>query len=209
MHYHECTTTKILEYARAHGRKLKEYNDTTCGYNYLAAVETRKIKNHNIIVQLSLDGTQLYPDNDSDCWIFVYIIHNLALNLCYKKQLVIPAGFIPGPKKIKDSNSFLYLVLYHISALQNEGLQIWDALTQSHLSCLIPYVFMIADSPAMAMVSGMVDHSGKYGYHLYCGLFSHHQERDKHYYPTILKPNAYKVVRYDHSDITFSNLKQY
>jgi len=100
----------------------------------------------------------------------VYIIHNLVPDLRYKKRLVIPAGFIPGPEKMKDGDSFLYPVLYHISALQNEGLQIWDALTQTHLSCLTLFVFVTADGPAMAMVSGMVGHSGKYGCCLYCGL---------------------------------------
>jgi Transposase family tnp2 len=113
---------------------------------------------------------QLYQDKDSDCWIFVYIIHNLAPDLHYKKKFVIPAGFIPGPEKMKDSDSFLYPVLYHISVLQNEGLRIWDASTQSHISHSTPFVFVTADGPTMAMVSGMVGHSGKYGCRLYCGL---------------------------------------
>jgi len=82
-------------------------------------------------VQLSLDGAQLYQDKDSDCWIFVYIIHNLAPELRYHKKFVIPAGFIPGPEKMKDGDSFLYPVLHHISALQNEGLRIWDASTSN------------------------------------------------------------------------------
>ncbi len=122
MHYRERTTTEILEYARTHDGNLKEYSDTTCGREFLNAVETGRIKNHDVLVQLSLDGAQLYHDKDSDCWIFVYIIHNLAPDLRYKKRLVIPAGFIPGPEKMKDGDSFLYPVLYHISALQNEGL---------------------------------------------------------------------------------------
>jgi hypothetical protein len=43
MHYHERTTAQILKYAQTNGRMLKEYNDTTCGYNYLDAVKTGKI----------------------------------------------------------------------------------------------------------------------------------------------------------------------
>jgi hypothetical protein len=79
-------------------------------------------------------------------------------------------GFISGPEKMKASDFFLFLVLYHISALQNEGLWIWNASTETHLSHLTPFVFVTADSPVMVMVSGMVCHSGKYGCHLYCGL---------------------------------------
>ena len=209
MHYRERATADILEYARAHDGKLKEYSDTTCGRDYLDAVETGKIKNHDVVVQLSLDGAQLYHDKDSDCWIFVYIIHNLPPDLRYKKRLVIPAGFVPGPEKMKDGDSFLFPVLYHISALQNEGLRIWDALTQTHLSRSTPFVFVTADGPAMAMVSGMVGHSRKYGCRLYCGLPGRRQDRDGHYYPAMLKPEAYGVAGCDHDDITFSDLKRY
>jgi hypothetical protein len=59
----------------------------------------------------------------------VYIIHNLPLDICYKKKLVIPPRLISGPEKMKDGDSFIYPVLYYISALQNQDLQIWDALT--------------------------------------------------------------------------------
>ena len=107
-----------------HGGKVKEYNNMTCSCDYLEAIEAGRIKDHDVLMQLSLNGAQLYHNKDSDCWIFVYVIHNLPPNLCYKKRLVIPAGFIPGPEKMKDGNSFLYPILHHISTLQNKGLWI-------------------------------------------------------------------------------------
>ena len=108
MHYCERAMTDILKYAWAHGWKLREYNNTTCSCDYLGAVKTRKIKPQNVIIQLSLDGAQLYPDKDSDCWIFIYIIHNLPPKLRYQKRLVFLTGFILGPEKMKDCDSFLY-----------------------------------------------------------------------------------------------------
>jgi hypothetical protein len=209
MHYREQATSEILEYAQMHSGKVKEYYDTTCGRDYLEAVEAGKIKKHDVLVQLSLDGAQLYHDKESDCWIFVYIIHNLAPDLRYEKRLVIPAGFIPGPEKMKDSDSFIFPILYHISALQNEGLRIWDASTQSHISHSTPFVFVTADGPAMAMVSGMVGHSGRFGCRLYCALPGRRRERDGHYYPVMLKPDAYEVTGCDHDDVTFSDLRRY
>jgi len=56
MHYREHTTTEILEYAQTYDGNLKEYSNTTCGCEFLNAVETRRIKNHDVLVQLSLDG---------------------------------------------------------------------------------------------------------------------------------------------------------
>jgi hypothetical protein len=68
------------------------------------------------------------------------------------------------PRKTKKNmDSFLFATLYHISALQSEGLWIWDASTQSHIPQSIPFIFVTADGPAMAMVLGMVRHSGKFG----------------------------------------------
>ncbi len=37
-------------------------NDTTRGRDYLEAVEAGRIKDHDVLVQLSLDGAQLYHD---------------------------------------------------------------------------------------------------------------------------------------------------
>jgi hypothetical protein len=59
------------------------------------------------------------------------------------------------------------------------------------------------------MVSGMVGHSGKYGCRLYCGLPGRRRERNGHYYPATLKPEAYNIAGCDHDDITFSDLIRY
>ena len=209
MHYRERTTTEILEHARTHGGSVKEYSDTTCGRDYLDAVKMGKITKDDVLVQLSVDGAQLYHDKESDCWIFVYVIHNLSPDIRYKKRFVIPAGFVPGPGKPKNMDSFLFPALYHISALQSEGLRIWDASTQSHIPHSIPFIFVTADGPAMAMVAGMVGHSGKFGCRLFCGLPGRHRERDGHYFPAMLKPDNYDVAGCDHDDITFSDLKRY
>jgi hypothetical protein len=132
----------------------------------------------------------------------VYIIHNLPLDLRYKKKFIIPVGFILGPQKMKDSNFFLYPLLYHISVLQGEGLWIWDASMQTHISWLTLFILVTANSPVMAIISGMVGHSGKFSCCLYYGLPGHYCERDRHYYPVMLKPNAYNVTGCDHGNTT-------
>lgn len=40
----------------------------------------------------------------------------------------------PGPNKPGDINSFLFLSLYHVAALQREGLRIYDA----YLDAIVP-----------------------------------------------------------------------
>ena len=139
----------------------------------------------------------------------MYIIHNLPPDVCYKKRLVIPAGFILGPEKMKDSDSFLFPVLYHILALQTEGMRIWDSSAQMHIPRSTPFIFVTANGPVMAMISGMVRHSGKFGCCLYYGLPGCLRERDGHYYSVLLKPDAYIITGCDHDDVTFSDLKWY
>ena len=50
MHYCKWATANILEYTQMCGRKLKEYNDTTCGRDYLEAVKIGIIKYQDMIM---------------------------------------------------------------------------------------------------------------------------------------------------------------
>ena len=45
-----------------------------------------------------------------------------------------------------------------------------DAFTQTHIPSLMLFVFVTANGPAMVIISGMVGHSGKFGFCLYCGF---------------------------------------
>jgi hypothetical protein len=81
MHYLERITEQILKDIENNGGTVKEYNDTACGIHNLNAWHMGLIKKGNVLLQLSLDGAQLYRDKESDCWIFIYIIHNLSPDL--------------------------------------------------------------------------------------------------------------------------------
>jgi hypothetical protein len=82
----------------------------------------------------------------------------------YKKKYVLPSGFIPGPNPPKIYDSFLFPAIHHVSALQNEGLVIWNAeLDANFTSC--PFFFLPV---GMAPLSGLVGHHGKNGCRIYC-----------------------------------------
>ncbi|KAF5379709.1 hypothetical protein D9615_005670 [Tricholomella constricta] len=210
MHYLEDVTEQILKHADENGGEIANYNDTACGRESLNAWRAKKIKKGDICLQISLDGAQLYRDMESDCWIFIYIIHNLPPDVRYKKRFVIPGGFIGGPLKPKHPDSLLYPSIYHISALQNEGLHIWDASTKTrnHQSTVF-ITLAAADGPAMMNMSGLVGHSGKFGCRLYCGLPGRRREGDGHYYPLLQMPDNYHVAGCNHPDVTFAQLDEY
>jgi len=136
------------------------------------------------------------------------VIHNLPPDVRYKKRYVIPGGFVPGPNKPKNIDSFVFPGLYHLAALQNEGLRIWDASRGAHTERTIPFLaFTTADGPAMADMAGTVGHSGKYGCRLYCGLPGRHRAGDGHYYPVMIKPRDYTVDGCEHGDVSFTHLQ--
>ncbi|KIO11941.1 hypothetical protein M404DRAFT_48044, partial [Pisolithus tinctorius Marx 270] len=81
---------------------------------------------NDIVLSVLLDGAQLYESKQSDCWLYIWIILNLSPDKRYKKTHVLPGGFIPGPNKPKNLDSFLFIGMHNLSALQSEGLRIWD-----------------------------------------------------------------------------------
>lgn len=209
MHYRQKRTDEILAHLRANGYQIDVYDDIYIGSDYLDAVESGKIKPGDIVVQISLDGAQLFRDKESDCWMYIYVIHDISPDLRYTKNYVIPGGFIPGPNKPKHVDSFIFPGLYHLSALQREGLHIFDASTRRRIHAM-PFVALgTADGPGMANMAGMVGHQGKYGCRLYCGLPSRHREGDGHYYPVLLKPSNYNVQGCDHNDVSYSDLGRF
>ena len=149
--------------SNSHGL-LDIYDDTACGQELLDAWRTGCFKKCDIALQFSINGAQLRCDRQSEAWVFIWVIHNLTPELCYKKAFVIPGAIVPGPNKPGDLDSFLFPSLYHVAALQQEGLRIYHA----HLDVIVPQaspviLFGTADSLGSAAMSGMVGHSGRYG----------------------------------------------
>ena len=180
---------------RAHDAgNLPFYNDTCCGQEFLDLFAAGKIRLGDILLQLSIDGAQLFRDKQSDCWIYIFIIHNLSPSLHYKKCFVIPGGFVGGPHHPQNIESFIFPGLYHIAALQNEGLAYFDAhrnLLVKDSRVLLP--LGTADGVTMASIAGTVGHNGKFGCRLLCTLQGRHHPGDGHYYPAMQKPVDYDL----------------
>ena len=86
-----------------------------------------------------------------------------------KKAFVIPSSFVPD--KPKEMDSFLFPSLYHVAAIQHEGLKYFDASTSTPIPHSTPLVVTAsADGPGAASMSGFVGHSRKQGCQLYCEI---------------------------------------
>ncbi len=89
------------------------YDDVYCSSTLLEAAMRGDLTGDDTVLMLSIDGVQLYQSKQLDCWIYIWVLLDLAPDLCYKKQYVLPGGFIPGPNKPKNLDSFVYTGLYH------------------------------------------------------------------------------------------------
>ena len=50
----------------------------------------------------------MYESKESDCWIYIWIVLDMSPDHHYKKKHVLPGAIIPGPKKPKIIDSFLF-----------------------------------------------------------------------------------------------------
>lgn len=155
------TENLINELEANNGIQKSPYRDFFDGRDYLECYIDGKIASSDMVLLLSMDGAQLYRNKVSECWMYIWVILNHSPDVQYKKQYILPGGFIPGLKKPKNSDSFLFTGLHHLAALQKEGLQIWDA-NHNVLFKSFPFLALAtADGPGMACLSGQVRHQGK------------------------------------------------
>lgn len=200
MRYLHERTQEVLTELRATGT-IPVIDDIVMGWDYLTAVIDGDIKEGDIALMVSLDGAQLYESKESDCWIYMWVVLNLSPNKRYRKVHVRPGGFIPGPNKPKNVDSFLFVGMHHLAAIQNEGLTVWDASRDATFISDIHLIFTTADGPGLVYWDGMVGHSGKNGCRIYCGVQGRRKTRGTRYYPALLKPTDHSVIGSNHPDI--------
>lgn len=206
MRYWDKWTQQIFQELQRNDGLVNSYDDVFCGQAYLDAVTQNKIQPDDTLLMLSIDGAQLYESKESDCWIYIWIILELSPDHRYKKKHVLPGTIIPGPKKPKIIDSFLFLGLHHLSAVQREGLHIWDA-SQDHEFLSRLFLFLVcADGPRLLTLSNFVGHQGKNGCCMLCPLKGCHKPGASQYYPVLLKPDNYDIHGCDHPDVDVYNI---
>lgn len=200
--------TEELLRVRASGEPFGTlFDDILSGEAYLTLVDEGKVNKHDTVLMLSIDGAQLYQNKKSDCWIYIWILVDLAPDKRYKIRNILPGGVIPGPEAPGDFDSFLFPGLAHVSALQQEGLPIWDSCSRERAISFLFLLLALADSIAMEGLSGSVGHHGHRGCRLLCGFTGRNKVRGSHYYPALLRPNGFENHRTSsHPDVDINTL---
>jgi hypothetical protein len=179
------------------------YDDVLSGDAYLSAVEEGLIGEYDTVLMFSIDGAQLYQHKKSTCWIYIWILLDLGPDERYKIRNILPGGIIPGPHSPGNIESFLFPGLAHVSALQKQGLRIWDTYNRRAAVSLLFLLLALADSLGMAELSGSVGHHGRKGCRLLCSFIGRNKVRGSHYYPALLRPDGFE----NHRTSSYADIK--
>jgi hypothetical protein len=108
MGYHRKYTERIREELQQHNRTcVSPYGDFFDGSDYLDAVAGNNITSDDMVLMFSIDGAQLYHNKVSDCWMYIWVIMDHAPAVRYKKHYILPGGFIGGPNKPRNIDSYI------------------------------------------------------------------------------------------------------
>ena len=155
---------------------------------------------HDIALGLTTDGFSPWRRRKYTAWPILLINYNLAPEKRNNKANIIPVSVVPGPKKPKDFDSFLYPLaeeLLHLS----EGVRAFNAST-GELFRLRAYLIMaFGDIPAVSLLMKMKGHNGIASCRL-CnirGLRVPETENTAHYVPLDRSshPQPGDILKYD------------
>lgn len=146
---------EVMEEIGQNGGKLQLFNDWVCGEAITDAFEEKLIGPHDFVLMISLDGAQLYRNKQSDCWIYIWVVMNHSPDVRYKRKHILVGAVIPGPNKPENVDSYLFPGIRHVSALQKQGLSVWNA-HHNTVHTLYPFLaFATADTPGAVYLNGL------------------------------------------------------
>ncbi|KAJ3529701.1 hypothetical protein NMY22_g8887 [Coprinellus aureogranulatus] len=186
--------------------ELDEINDYICGTDYIKAVLGDHITDDDCVLMLSADGAQLYEHKSSDCWVYIWVVMDLAPGERYKKRHVIPAAFIPGPNNPQNYDSFTFPSLYHLAGLQKHGLVIWDSREDRLFRSYLYLLFVTSDGPGLIHFNGFNGHQGYCGCRGFCPCLGRRIDNSTTYYPVLLRPLGDLPEGSGHPDVDIGDL---
>lgn len=113
----------------------------------------------DIALGLSTDGFAPFKKRKHTCWPLILFNYNLPPEIRFLIQHIICIGVIPGPKKPKDFDSFLWLIVEELLEL-SAGVRAFDVTTETMFALRAFLILVFGDMPAISMVMRMKGHNG-------------------------------------------------
>ena len=113
----------------------------------------------DIALGLSTDGFAPFKKRKHTCWPLILFNYNLPPEIRFLIQHLICIGVIPGPKKPKDFDSFLWPLIEELLELSS-GVRAFDVTTETLFTLRAFLILVFGDMPAISMVMRMKGHNG-------------------------------------------------
>ncbi|KAL1914108.1 uncharacterized protein VTP21DRAFT_1110, partial [Calcarisporiella thermophila] len=160
-----------------------EYNDIFDGKRYKELVQNGMFRDpRDIALSVSTDGFQLYKQNTHECWPVILINHNLSPEVRVKKENILIALMIPGPKQPKNIDSFLVPLINELKELE-DGVSCYDGYEKKSFILSAYTVFWSGDIPAITKLIGFTDHNSYHGCRFCTIRGIYHRDKRHIYYP--------------------------
>jgi Transposase family tnp2 len=114
---------------------------------------------HDVALGLSTDGFAPFRRRKQTCWPIITTVYNFPPELRCLRGIIMPLGVIPGPRKPKDFDSYLWPLVDELMRLA-VGVPAFDASTSSAFTLRAYLLYIFGDIPAVSMVMHMKGHNG-------------------------------------------------
>jgi hypothetical protein len=125
--------------------------------------------NTDVALAMSTDGVELFRKGKKhQVWPIVLQCYNLAQEQRFQEENIICSGVIPGPRKPKDIDSFLYPLIQELKILHH-GVTAYNGATKSDFSLCAHVITVTADMHARDMLMGLAGYNSRH-YCNYCTI---------------------------------------
>lgn len=170
---------------------LQRIMDLYHGANFYERYRRGEIGADDFVLIYSMDGAQLYEHKASHCWIYIWILVDVAPDRRHKRKYILPGAVVSGPDKPKWPDSFNYPGFAHLTALSKEGMRVYDGLEKRIFSSH-PFLYL-AEMEAVGApeLHGWCPHGSKKACRHRCGMVGRRKPGQSHYYAANLRPDHY------------------
>ncbi|KAJ3475772.1 hypothetical protein NLI96_g11613 [Meripilus lineatus] len=108
---------------------------------------------------LSSDGFCPFRRRKKTAWPLILFDYNLPPDIRFHLEHILLVGIIPGPKKPKDADLFLWPLVQEFLRLA-VGVHTWDAYSDSFFQLCAFIILVFGDIPAISLLMRMKGHNG-------------------------------------------------
>jgi hypothetical protein len=212
-------SSKLMEYRSQFVRSRNGVRDVFDGRRYRKLCKTHVTVNdrrlphkffsdgRDIALGLATDGFSPFKKKKATAWPLVLVNYNLPPSIRFRRENLICVGDIPGPKKPKDIDSFLWFLIMELLRLA-VGVRAFDGQSQFMLHAYI--ILGTGDMPAVAMLMHMLGHTGISGCRMCSirGISDPTKPRSTAHYPALDRskfPGRPEPSKYDAKKLPLRN----